>query len=81
MLKNKKKNQIEKILFKVKPILKKKIRDNQINLINDGILDSFDILKIILELEKIDKKKINMSKISRKDFYSIKSIMKLYEKI
>ena len=81
MLKNKKKNQIEKILFKVKPILKKKINDNTLNLINDGILDSFDILKIILELEKLYKKKINMSKISRKDFYNIKSIMKLYEKI
>ena len=43
----------------------------------DDYLDSFDIINILVEIEKKSKKKINMSKVSEKSFSNIKSISKL----
>ncbi len=55
-----KENLLKKILKKIKPNIKIKGSSN-ISLVNEGELDSFDIIQIILEIEKINKKK-NKSK-------------------
>ena len=47
--------------------------------VNDGDLDSFNIIQIILEIEKINKKKINPSKIGRNTFKNFKSILSLID--
>ena len=38
------------ILFKIKPDIKKYINKKNIHLVNDNILDSFDIMQILLEI-------------------------------
>ena len=53
-----KKNDIEKILLSINPNIKKYL-NKKINLLNDGIIDSFDIMKFLVEIEKKKKKKIN----------------------
>ena len=53
---------LKKILKKVKPDLNVKNSKN-LSFVNDGDLDSFNIIQIILEIEKINKKKINPNKI------------------
>ena len=57
-MKNKqnKENLLKKILKKVKPDIKVKNSKN-VSFVNDGDLDSFNIIQIILEIEKINKKK------------------------
>tara|TARA_S200000501_G_scaffold301164_1_gene288328 strand:+ start:54 stop:290 length:237 start_codon:yes stop_codon:yes gene_type:complete len=67
---------LKKILKKVKPGIKIKNTSN-ISFVNDGDLDSFDIIQIILQIEKVNKKKINPSKIGRNTFKNFKSILDL----
>ena len=57
-MKNKQNKEVllKKILKKVKPDLKVKNSKN-VSFVNDGDLDSFNIIQIILEIEKINKKK------------------------
>jgi len=65
------------ILFKIKPEIKKYINKKNIHLVNDNILDSFDIMQILLEIEKINNKKFNNNNINRDSFKNIKSILAL----
>ena len=73
MKKNEKKILIEKILFKIKPDVKKNYNNN---LINDGIIDSFDIVRIISEIET-STGNIKKNMIKRSTFSSIDNMMKL----
>ena len=43
----------------------------------DDLLDSFDIINILVELKKYSKKNISMSKVTKKNFSNIKNISKL----
>jgi len=67
---------VKKILIKVKPEIKSIINKKKINLLDDGFIDSFDILRIIVEIEKIQKK-IDAKKVHRKTFSTIGKITKL----
>ena len=69
-----KKKLITKILYKIRPELKRK--RNSKNLINDGLLDSFDIMRIVSEIDK-SAFKINSKMIKKKTFSSIENIIKL----
>jgi len=71
---------LKKILFSIKPELKKYINKKNIHLVNNNILDSFDIMQILLEIEKINNKKFNNNNINRNSFKNIKSILKLIKK-
>jgi len=68
---------LKNILFKIKPEIKKYINKKNIHLVNDNILDSFDIMQILLEIEKINNKKFNNNNIDRDSFKNIKTILKL----
>ena len=48
---------IESILVEIKPNLKKKIKNKKLNLIHEGLIDSFDIIQLIVKIEKKTKKK------------------------
>ena len=61
-----KKNLITKILYKIRPELKRK--RNSKNLINDGLLDSFDIMRIVSEIDK-SAFKINSKMIKKKNIF------------
>ena len=74
MKKNEKKFFIEKILFKIKPDLKKKKLNK--NLINDGVIYSFDIIKIISEIES-STVRIKKKMIKRSTFENIENMTKL----
>ena len=69
------KTQIEKILIKLNP----KIKNKKINLVDNGLLDSFMIIKLILEVEKITKKKFNISKLDRNNFQNLEKIYKIFK--
>ena len=66
-------------LIKIKPGIKFKLNNKKINLIEDGFIDSFDIIQIILEIEKINKKKINIAKVNREAFSSVNNILKFFK--
>jgi len=68
---------LKDILFKIKPEIKKYINKKNIHLVNDNILDSFDIMQILLEIEKINNTKFNNNNIDRDSFKNIKTILKL----
>ena len=76
MKNHQKEDLLKKILKKVKPGIKIKNTSN-VSFVNDGDLDSFDIIQIILQIEKVNKKKINPSKIGRNTFKNFKSILDL----
>jgi len=69
------KTHIEKILIKLNP----KIKNKKINLVDNGLLDSFMIIKLILEVEKITKKKFNISKLDRNNFQNLEKIYKIFK--
>ena len=75
-----KKNKIEDILIKIKPETKKFIKRN-VNFVDDALLDSFDIMRFLVEIQQKKKKKINFGKISRDSFYNLENIKKLIDKI
>ena len=60
------------LIKKVKPENYKTILKYKGNLIDDGLLDSFDIIKICVEIETISKKKL-----SRLNFSNLDMIAKL----
>ena len=62
---------IEKTLKKINPELKNVISKKNINLVEDGYIDSLMILRLIFEIEK-KKKKINVSRIDREIFLVLK---------
>lgn len=76
MTNKKKEDLLKKILKKVKPNLN---ITNSIDysFVNDGDLDSLNIIQLIFEIEKINKKKINPNKIGRNTFKNFKSILSL----
>ena len=76
MTNKKKEDLLKKILKKVKPNLN--IRNSiDYSFVNDGDLDSLNIIQILFEIEKINKKKINPNKIGRNTFKNFKSILSL----
>lgn len=75
-----KKKDIEEILISVNPNIKNYI-NKDINLVDNGILDSFDIMNFLVLVEKKSKKKINFGSVSRETFYNIDTIVKFFNKI
>jgi acyl carrier protein len=82
MLKKKKsEHELIKLILEICPKLSKNLLiSKEVNLVNDGYLDSLDILQIISAIEKIKRKKINPAKINRTTFKNLKTIMKLLNK-
>ena len=68
---------VENILKKLKPDLSNEIKKKNYDFMKDDYLDSFDIINILVEIEKKSKKKINMSKVSQKSFSNIKKVLSL----
>lgn len=76
-LKNNKRSALLSFLIKMNPVIKKEINNDRVNLIDDGIIDSFDIIQIISKIEKIGGKKINPKNIKRESFSNINNMLKL----
>ncbi len=68
---------VKKILIEIKPEIKSILNKEKINLITDGLLDSMDIIRIIAEIDRINKKKIDLSKVHNVTFSSVEMIAKL----
>ena len=68
---------IESILVEIKPYLKIKIKNKKLNLIHEGLIDSFDIIQLIIKIEKKTKKKIKLVKFNRSSFATVDQITKL----
>lgn len=64
-------------LKKVNPKLIKITQGKKYDFINENYLDSFDVMNLIIEIEKKTKKKINTKKITEKNFKNIETITKL----
>lgn len=69
-------NKIKEILTK---LTNKKISLNQ-NLISSEIIDSFTLLNLVMELERVFKIKIKLKNIKISNFKNIKLISKLVKK-
>lgn len=74
------KENLEKILLKINPKLKKYIKQKKINLVRDGLLDSLMIIKIIHEIENKTKYKVKINKIDKNTFANIENILKIFKK-
>lgn len=74
------KKNIIKILININPKIKSFINKKNINLTNNGLLDSLMIIKFIFEIENLTKKKIKISKINRNSFANIESILEFLKK-
>lgn len=69
------------LILKTCPKLdRKNLISKNINLVDDGYLDSFDIIQIITGIEKINKKIIKPNKLKRGTFKNLNSILKLLNK-
>tara|TARA_B100000787_G_C16091721_1_gene249242 strand:+ start:99 stop:335 length:237 start_codon:yes stop_codon:yes gene_type:complete len=77
---NFKKSDIKKILIKINPKIKSYIDIKKINLINNGLLDSLMIIRLIAEIESITKRKVKIGKVDRKTFFNMDSIIKFLNK-
>ena len=77
---NFKKSDIKKILIKINPKIKSYIDIKKINLIDNGLLDSLMIIRLIAEIESITKKKVKIGKVDRKTFSNMDSIIKFLNK-
>jgi D-alanine--poly(phosphoribitol) ligase subunit 2 len=76
-MKKTKREIIENILVEIKPSLKKKIKNKKLNLIHEGLIDSFDVIQLITRIEKQTKKKIKLVKFDRSSFETVDQIIKL----
>lgn len=74
------KKNIIKILININPKIKSFINKKNINLTNNGLLNSLMIIKFIFEIENLTKKKIKISKINRNSFANIESILEFLKK-
>jgi acyl carrier protein len=74
------KKNIKKILININPKISSFINKKNINLTNNGLLDSLMIIKFISEIENLTKKKIKISKINRNSFANIDSIHNFLKK-
>ena len=74
-------SELEKIIFncikKIKPKIVKVLKKNDYDLISENHLDSFDIMNLIIEIEKKTKMKINSKKITEKSFKNVQTIKRL----
>lgn len=75
-----KKKDIEKILLSINPTIKKYLK-KKISLVDNAILDSFDIMNFLILIEKKKKKKIKISSVTREVFNDIDTITKFVNKI
>lgn len=73
----KKEKWIVKTLININPEIKTFLKNKNFNLIDNGLIDSLMIIKLLFEIEKINKKRINPSKLKRENFINIENIMKL----
>ena len=76
-IKKNNKKVLENFLLKINPELRKNLNNGKIDLIDDGIIDSFDIIQIISLIEKLSGKKIDPKNIKRESFSSLKNMLKL----
>ena len=70
------KKKIIKILLKINPKIKPFLNKKKISFVDNGLLDSLLVIKLISEIENITKKKIEISKIERNTFSNIENIIK-----
>lgn len=68
---------ITEILIKINPELKNFIKKKKFDFIDSGLIDSLMIIKLLFEIEKKNKKRINASKIKPESFRDINNIIKL----
>ena len=66
-------------LKKINPKLMKIVQSKKYDLINENYLDSFDVMNLIIEIEKKTKTKINTKKISDKNFKNVETITRLID--
>lgn len=66
-------------LKKINPKLINIVETKKYDFINQNYLDSFDVMNLIIELEKKSKTKINTNKISEKNFKNVETIIKLLD--
>ena len=77
---NLKKIDIKKILIKINPKIKSYIDNKKIDFTRDGLLDSMMLIRLVAKLESVTKKKVKISKIDKKTFSNIDSIIKFLNK-
>ena len=74
------KKKVKNILIKINPKIKSFVDKKNINLTNNGLLDSLMIIRFISEIKNLTKKKIKISKINRKSFANINNIYNFLKK-
>ena len=68
---------LKNFIIKLNPGVKNKINIKEIDLIDDGIIDSFDIIQIIEKIEKMSGKKLNPENVKRESFSNLSNMLKL----
>ena len=74
------KKNLKKILIKINPKIKPYINKKNINLIDNGLLDSLMVINLIQEIQNITRKKIKISTVNRGSFAKIDNIQKYFNK-